>query len=175
MNRLFAVVLATLVLAVTGCASVTQDIKVQAESDPKVSISGYKSYAWLGAAAIVFDDAGRWEPPQYDVDAELKFYIDRELRKRGMTESSSNPDLAIAFAAGIDMDDFEFIKDPDSQLESLQNIPKGALVIALVDVRTGDPVWVGVAEGNLKENVDIKTSKERLNYAVTEMFKKLPK
>ena len=93
--------LVTLMVLLSGCATgVTKDIMVKTDSDPKANLAGYKSYAWLGSAAIVFDDKGRWEPPQFDADAEIKFLIDRELRNRGMTEDSANPDLVIAFAAG---------------------------------------------------------------------------
>lgn len=158
-----------------GCSTVTKDIKVSAESDPKVSFAGYKTYSWLGAAAIVFDEAGRWEPPKFDADTEIKFHIDKQLRARGMSESTSNPDLVVAFAAGIDMDNIEFVKNAETELETLKNIPKGALMVVMVDGNSGQPLWVGAAAADLQENVDIDTAKIRLEYAVTEMFKKLPK
>ena len=78
---------------IAGCMTVpTKDIKVDAQADPKANFSGYKSYAWLGSAAIVNDAFGQWEPPNFDADAEIKYLIDRELRKRGMSEDSANPD-----------------------------------------------------------------------------------
>jgi hypothetical protein len=91
-------------LFIAGCASsVTKDIMIDAQADPKVDFKGYATYTWLGSAAIVYDPDGKWEPPQFDADAEIKFLIDRELRKRGMSEDSVNPDMIVAFAAGIDM------------------------------------------------------------------------
>ena len=164
-----------LLLTLTGCSTLTKDIQISAEADPKVSFSGYKSYAWLGAAAIMFDEVGRWEPPAFDADSEIKFYIDRELRARGMVESTGTPDLIVAFAAGIDMDNIEYVKNTENQLETLENIPKGALMLILIDANSGIPIWVGTAAADLQENVDAETAKVRLNYAVTEMLKKLPK
>lgn len=175
MKRILFVVFSCVLMALVGCSTVTKDIEVSAESDPKISFSGYKTYTWLGAAAIVFDEAGRWEPPAYDADTEIKFLIDKQLRARGMSESTSNPDLVVAFAAGIDMDNIEFVKNSETELETLKNIPKGALMVILVDASTGQPIWVGAAAADLQENVDVATAKVRLEYAVKEMFKKLPK
>jgi hypothetical protein len=164
----------TLLFFISGCASsITKDIKVETDSDPKADLSGYKSYAWLGAAAIVFDEAGQWEPPQFDADAEIKFLIDRELRGHGMTEDSVNPDLVVAYAAGIDMDSMELKTDPESGLESLENIPAGALLVVLIDADTGLAIWAGVATANVQENPTPETTKERLDFAVSRMFSQL--
>ena len=175
MKRLIVVAFSMLLLMLTGCSTVTQDIQISAEADPKISFSGYKNYAWLGATGIMFDEAGRWRPPAFDADTEVKFNIDRELRARGMSESDTKPDLLVAFAAGIDMDNIEFVKNDKNELETLKNVPKGALLIVLVDAGSGLPIWVGAAAADIQEHVDSETAKLRLNYAVTEMFKKLPK
>ena len=167
--------MATLLLLLTGCAStVTDDIKVDADSDPKANLAGYKSYIWLGSASIVFDDEGQWEPPGFDADAEVKFLIDRELRKHGMAEDSVNPDLFVAFAAGIDMDTMELKTNPDDGLEVLENVPVGALTVILIDTETGFAVWAGVATAEIQENPTQETIKQRLDYAVSQMFARLP-
>ena len=159
-----------------GCASVpTKDIKIDSQADPKANFSGYKTYAWLGAAAIVNDPYGQWEPPPFDADAEIKFLIDRELRKRGMAEDSVNPDMIVAFAAGINMDALGVKTDPETKSKMLENVPQGGLAVVLVDADTGFAIWVGVATAELQESPDAQTVKGRLDYAVTQMFKKLPK
>ena len=167
--------LATLLLLISGCASsVTKDIMVETDSDPKANLSGYSSYAWLGSASIVFDDKGQWEPPQFDADAEIKFLIDRELREHGMTEDSVNPDLVIAYAAGIDMDSMDIKTDPESGLEALENAPIGALTVIMIDAETGLAIWAGVATADIQESPTAETIKQRLDYAVSQMFAKLP-
>ena len=164
------------VLLIGGCASsVTKDIMIDTEVDSKANLSGYKSYAWLGSAAIVFDEKGQWEPPQFDADAEIKFLIDRELRAHGMTEDSVTPDLIIAYAAGIDMDSMEIKTDPENDLEVLENVPVGALTVVLVDAETGLAIWAGVATAEIQENPTAETTKKRLDYAVSKMFEKLSK
>ena len=170
------IALAAALLLLSGCASnVTKDIMVETEANPKVSFDGYSSYTWLGSAAIVYDPEGQWEPPQFDMDAEIKFLIDRELRKHGMTETSSSPDLIVAFAAGIDMATMEIKTDPDSKLETLENVPMGALSVILIDAKTGFAIWGGVATAEVQQNPDQEIIKQRLDYAVSSMFKQLKK
>ncbi len=163
-------------LLVAGCASgVTKDIMVDTDVDPKANLKGYSTYTWLGSAAIVYDPEGKWEPPQFDADAEIKFLIDRELRKHGMTESSTNPDLIVAFAAGIDMSIMDIKIDPESELETLTNVPMGEFTVIPIDAGTGLAIWGGVATAEIQQNPEQDVIKKRLDYAVSSMFKQLPK
>lgn len=176
MNRNYALQFATAVMLLSSCASTpTKDIAVDAQADPKANFSGYKTYAWLGAAAIINDQYGQWEPPAFDADAEIKYLIDRELRKRGMSQNSADPDLKVAFAAGINMDALELKVDPEAKIMTLENVPRGGLVIALVDSESGFVIWLGVATADVLEHPDAKTVKARLDYVVTQLFLKLPK
>ncbi len=159
-----------------GCASVpTKDIRVETQADPKTNFGGYKTYAWLGSAAVVNDPYGQWKIPSFDAVAEIKYLIDRELRKRGMSESYVNPDLIVVFAAGVDMETLKLKVDPATKIDVLTNAPTGGLIVALVDSRSGFVNWAGVATAEVLKNPDTRTVKGRLDYAVTEMFKKLPK
>ena len=157
---------------IAGCASsVTKDIMVDTTADSKIDFKGYTTYAWLGSAAIVYDPDGKWEPPQFDADAEIKFLIDRELRSHGMTEDSINPDMIVAFAAGIDMASMEIDIDPNSDLIVLENVPMGALTVILIDANSGLAIWAGVATAEIQQSPDQDTIKKRLDFAVTGMFK----
>ncbi len=176
MNKFISVMLAISLLLVTACAMVkTDDIQIEADVDPKANFSGYKSYAWLGSAAILNDAEGRWEPPSFDADSEIKFLIDRELRKRGMSESSVQPDMIVAFALGVDMDALELKVDQESKIGRVENIPKGALVVVIVDSTSGYVIWMGEAMGNVQQQMTTEETKKRLDYAVTQMLSKLPR
>jgi len=176
MNRNYLPVFIIALMLIGGCASVpTKDIQVDAQFDPKANFSGYKTYAWLGAAAIINDPYGQWEPPQFDADAEIMFLIDRELRKRGMSETTAGPALVVAFAAGIDMEALGLKVDTKTKLDMLENVPQGGLVVVLVDSRSGFVIWIAVATAEVQESPDTQTIKGRLDHAVTQMFKKLPK
>jgi len=168
--------LSAVLLLLTGCvSSVTKDIIVEAEADPKANFKGYSTYTWLGSAAIVYDPEGKWEPPQFDADAEVKFLIDGQLRERGMVEDSVNADVIVAFAAGIDMNSMEIDIDPNSNLTTLENVPLGALTVILVDANTGFAIWGGIATAEIQDNPSQEAIRKRLEYAVSSMFKKLPK
>ncbi|MHC4169273.1 MAG: DUF4136 domain-containing protein [Planctomycetota bacterium] len=176
MNRNYTLLFASVAMLLAGCSTTpTKDIKVDAQANPKADLSGYKTYAWLGAAAILNDPYGQWEPPAFDADAEIKYLIDRELRKDGIWENSVDPDFLVAFAAGIDMDALELKVDPKSKMTNFENVPRGGLVIALVDSQSGFIIWLGVATADIQEQLDAKTVKARLDYAVTRLFRKLPK
>ncbi len=176
MNKNYVLPFVMVFVLLSGCASVpTKDIQVDAQADPKANFSGYKTYAWLGSAAIVNDAYGQWEPPQFDADAEIKYLMDRELRKRGMSENSADPDLIVAFAAGIDMDALGLKVDPETKMDMLANVPRGGLLVVLLDSDSGFVIWVGVATAEIQESPDTQTVKARLNYAVTQLLKKLPK
>ena len=73
MQKFYAALVAFLFLSITACTSpLVKDIEVDAEADPKANLAGYKTYAWLGSAAILYDPKGRWEPPQFDADADFR-------------------------------------------------------------------------------------------------------
>lgn len=158
-----------------GCSNVpVKDISIESEADPKVKFSGYKTYAWLGAAGIVHDPQGQWEPPQFDADAEITFLIDQAMRKRGMTEVTDNPDMLVAYALGVDMAALKVKHDPETKMPMLDNVPQGALIVTLVDPETEFVTWVSIATADLK-GLEPDMAKKRLKYVVKKMFKQLPK
>ena len=174
--RLVVLVVTLSLFMLSACATIpTGDIKIDADADKKVNFSGYKNYSWFAAAGILRDPEGKWEPPGFDADAEIKLLVDRELRKRGMTETSANPDFLVAYVVGIDMTALKLKENPDTQLTTLENIPKGGLILLLVDPQTASAIWAAVATAELNEEMDIETRKKRLDYAVTKMIKQLPK
>lgn len=164
------------IMILTACTTApTRDISVDAEADPKARFSGFKTYAWLASAQIVFDPEGQWEPRGVDIDAEVQYIINGELRKRGMSEVSSNPDMLVAYAAGVDMTTLGLKVSPESNEKMLENIPSAALVVALIDADTGYVIWVAEAVGEVQQQADQATVRARIEYAISEMFRLLPK
>lgn len=171
--RLFAL---AFFMLLTACSTApTRDITVDAEADPKAGISGFKTYAWLATAQIVNDPEGQWEPHNVDIDAEVQFIINSELRKRGIAEVSTNPDMLVAYAAGIDMTRLGLKVNPESQEKLIENIPGAALVVALIDADTGYVIWIAEAVGEVQQQADEATIRARIDYAIKEMFRLLPK
>ena len=175
-NRLaiFLVALASAVV-LNGCTNaLTSDINVDSQAAPGLEMTSYKTYTWLAAAQILNDPDGQWEPRGFDADAEIQFLIDRELRQHGATEVSANPDLFVAYIAGVDMEALELEDDPGSDLEMMKSSPQGALMILLIDANTGKAVWGAVATGEVEGRRSEEEARARLDYAVTQMLARLP-
>ena len=174
-RRRFRLLWVVALVCLGGCASVTKDIRVETEANANVDFSGYTTFAWLGAAGLLNDPRGTWAGPEFDMGSEVKFLIDRELREKGMTQVVASPSVAVAFALGIDMEALELVQDPSSEIELIENSPKGALVIVLLDPATRRPVFAGAAVADILDNPPKETVKKRLDYAVTQILKGVPR
>lgn len=175
MKRLALAIAISLSIAVSGCATFPKDdIEIATEADPKTNFSGYKTYAWLGAAAILNDPEGKWEPPGFDADAFIMEVVNRELNKRGMTETSAYPDMLIAYALGVDTAMMKFQEDSQADVSVLENVPSGALVMVMMDPETEFVTWAGVAVAELQNQGDDVT-KQRIDWTITQMLKQMPK
>ena len=177
MKKYYLVFLSAMLLLLFGCASVTRDIRVGAEAAPNVSLHHkYKTYDWLGTPGTVAlnDPNNTWQPPNINISGDIKFLIDRELCRNGIHSTSGTPDLAVTFFVGVDMENQVLQLDPDTKMELTKNIPKAALVVALIEVDSGHIIWLGVADADVQENVTDEVVRQRLDYAVREMFKLLP-
>jgi PBP1b-binding outer membrane lipoprotein LpoB len=173
-NKLILAIISALFI-LTGCSSIpTDDITVEADSAPGFNLASYKTYYWLGSISAISDSYGQWKPPGFDTDVEIQRLIAQELGVKGLTETESNPDVFAIFLAGINMDALEGKIDSKLKSITISNIPKGALMIGLVDSKTEELVWAGVAQAEIQEDIPAETVKKRLDYAVSEIFKKLP-
>ncbi|MDT8282060.1 MAG: DUF4136 domain-containing protein [Gammaproteobacteria bacterium] len=157
-------------LLISSCATLTSDIVIESHFASEVNFNNYKSYSWAGSSKIVFDPIGQWKQPTLDTEDEVKLNISRELHDKGLIEVHNKPDLLVAFSAGIDITYLELIENPDSKEKILTNVPKAALVIALVDANTGYTVWMGTAEGDMQQQQNIENIRARIKYAVSEIF-----
>lgn len=168
---LFSIACLTAAFALASCATLTSDIEVETHADPDINYGAYRTYAWAGSAEVVFDPIGQWEQPTLDTDEEVRFIVNRELRARNINQVESNPDLFVAFAAGVDTTTLELKEDPNSDESALANVPKAALLIALVDAKTGYMVWLGYATADVQEQQTLENIRARIDYAVSEIFK----
>jgi len=175
MKMLNVAVLAVALILMSGCASITSDIVIDAKTADSANLNSYKTYAWLGEGALLRDPENKWQPPKMDLAGDIKYLIDRELRKRNIYSSVTEPELAVVFFMGVDMKAMKLKTDPKTKTEMMENVPGAALVIALIDTKTKFVVWMGKATAELHENPSNEMVRERLDYAVTQMMKKMPR
>jgi hypothetical protein len=171
-GTLLAAGIAAVVLS--GCAAQFKDIEVRTEADPDVNLSTYSTYMWAAEAAVIRDPEGKWNPGNIDIGAEIVFLANRELRNRGYSEVVSDPGLLAIYAVGIDMMSLNVTFDEEDRAR-FEEVPKGGVAVVLADAETRNAVWVGSAVAELLEEPDEELSKKRVDYAITQMFKSLPR
>ena len=158
-----------------GCTSFpTHDIVIDVEKNPRVELTGYKTFAWMPATTVLNEPEGKWQPIDYDLIKEVEFLITRELRKRHISEVSSNSDLLVTYFIGVDMAAVKIKEARRDEMRLLQKVPKGALFVVLIDPGTGHVVWASRAKAELKF-LEEKLAKQRIDYVVTNMFKHMDK
>jgi len=173
MNAFFKTIVVLTTLSLGACATLTSDIEVETQIAADTDFSSYRTYAWAGSAEVVFDPVGQWEQPTLDTDEEVRFVINRELRARDMIQVDTDPDLLVAFAAGVDTTALDWKDNPENEEPVLTSVPKAALVVAMVDAKTGYIIWLGYATGEAQEQLSIEKIRSRIDYAVSEIFKPL--
>jgi len=179
MKNLNFVLMALIGLMITACANMggtpTSDIHINTKSDQQFNVKNVKSYAWFGTVGVLRDTEGNWVPPEFDADSELRFLVNRELRKHGMSETANKPDVVVSFVLAVNMDNMKMGKDdPNSNHFNLENVPNGALVVLLAEPESQKVLWTGVATAEKQTNATTEIQKKRLDYVVTEMLDKLP-
>jgi predicted small secreted protein len=178
-GRLVAVSLAlAIALPLAACATDKgAGIKVKTLVDPKANISGYKSYAWAEQDNALKDPNQAWVPLNFDINQELQFLTDQELRQRGFQFAAENaePDLYASFLVVVNMEaQAEAIKKRYGETADLKNLHEGGLVIALIDPETDRAVWAGTATGQVKTDRTDAQAKELLTEAVHKIFETFP-
>lgn len=167
----FAIVL----FLVSACSHFPKDdISFRSDSDPKINIAEYKTFSWLAAAMVVNDPYGLWEPGQLNADAEVQFALNKGLRDKGFTETATEPDFVVLYAAGINMEALELKPDSEFGKNVVLNVPKAALSVILIDAKTEQPIWLGTATAELKQAVETSVAKQRIHYAVEGILKNMP-
>ncbi len=162
-------------LVAASCALVTKDIRVEGAHDPKVNFGALKTYTFVGGIGALFDPHGQWAPNELDIASEISWLVDREMRARNFTAVTENPDVLVAFAVAVDMEALVANYDKDKSIWFLENVPTGALFVALLDPVTAEAIWIGVAAAEVLEDPDQETVKKRLDYGMKEIFRTLPK
>ena len=152
---------------VVACSSVTKDISVESELGPNPDFSRYQTYDWTNLTTVLNDPEGRWSAPGFNAVGYVIAQVDTALQQRGLTRSDTDPDLLASIGTGINMEYVDSAK--------AATIPKGALVLVLVDNASGNLAWMGTATGNIQEDLDDDTVRKRLAHAVSQMMKQMPK
>ncbi len=161
--------------ALPGCASKFNDITIDTErlAEYESELSSRSTYAWAASAAVVNDPQGRWTPPDLDIGAEIRFLISREMRRVGFTEVVENPDVLLIYAVGVDMESLGVVVRGEDT-GKIVDLPSGGIVVGLTDPGTMEVLWAGAAEGQIRAEGDSELARQRLDHAISKMFRRYP-
>jgi hypothetical protein len=164
----------------SGCAS---GPSVRADSDPSANLSSYKTFAFLDKLTTDKSTYGTL------LTSRLKASTQRELERRGLTQTTTNPQLLVNFNVNV-----ENRADVEStptmgfygyragmygtwagypQDVHTTHYQEGTLAIDLVDAAKQQLVWQGVAEGRINKSV-IEDPAAAIDQAVDDIFTKYP-
>ena len=168
--------LAALLAGACASSPSTADIQIHTAADSKAKLGSYKSFAWYASDAMLHDRTGVWVPKDVDTQSEVEFLVDKGLREHGLTVAQDRPDLFVSLLIVADVQDVQEIKSKrGEQLSSFDPVGQGALLVELIDAETGKTVWLGGAEGDVRQSRSVEESKQRLAYAVDKIFSQLPR
>jgi len=165
-------------ILLTSLAAYAQKITV--EYDKSLDFSKFKTYA-----IDPVDNA-----PRPMLRLAIQAAVQDDLTKRGLTKVDTNPDLYVQMYGAIDTDFTAHYHDPiyGGGIPPLNSkytvwysipgtvitvvIPKGQLVVDLVDARQKRLIWRGMANQKLSDDRDELL--DQVNTAVEKMFRQYP-
>ncbi|MCH2110916.1 MAG: DUF4136 domain-containing protein [Polyangiaceae bacterium] len=175
--RLLVLIAVCLSLQAVACAKVDySDIQTQAKVDPDADLSRLKSFAWLGGMSVLEDPQGYWVESGLDLNEEVQGFIKNELRKKGFTETLNSPDAFVSFLIVNEVHELlELQRSRGSQMPTLVGIGQGALLIELVDAKSGRTLWIGAAVADTQSNRSESAVRARIEHAVKSIFEEMPR
>lgn len=155
-------------------ASAAGAVEVHVDFDPAVDFSRYRSIGWLEGTAAA------------DPTLERKVHasIERELIPNGLREIREAPDLLLVTHAAlesertVDVTAFEYWqnysgwKRPLAVSRDEYAIPRGMLIVDMIDAATGKLIWRGVATGNVAKKREKRD--EKLDESMAKLFRSFP-
>jgi hypothetical protein len=171
-----------LIVALVLACTAADAQKITVEYDKAMDFSKYKTYA--------IDPTGQDNAARPMLRLMIQAAVQDDLGKRGLTKVDSNPDLYVQMYGAIDTDYTAHYHDPyygggippsnsrymvwhtiPGTVTSV-TIPKGTLMIDLLDANKKELVWRGIAKQKLSDSRDKLL--DQVNTAVEKMFAQYP-
>ena len=149
----------SLVAAVVFCFSPLGAAQQTIDYSKGVDFSQYKSYNWTKGVPA----------KNPTIETSIRDAIDTELKGKGFTRSSDDPDLHIASYASAKE---EKLENWPSLMQPITVDRVGSLVVDLTDARSGRIVWRGVAHKILAAKT--QHIAKQVDKAVKKLFRKFP-
>lgn len=169
----------SLVVMMVACASVSTTY----DYDKTADFSKYKTYGWAPHVSEL-------KVNQLDKDR-VTAAIDREMKSRGYTESSSNPDLLIDLHTKVQQEEsatattmgpgmgyggwgYGFGGGFSTTTVDIDKYNEGTLFINVIDNAQQKIIWQGRGTKTLSENIAPDKKEANINNAVAAIYEKYP-
>ena len=168
----------SLILVVAGSVS---GQKVKVDYNKAVNFQNIKTYSW---------DRGMQARNPY-IDQLIIENVERELAARGLRKTDGEADVLVVYAAAVGIDMSISYGGRGNAAGAPQQtgiptadrswaVPKGSLAVTMVDSKSKNPIWSGVATDSLPDDPssdiqkDAKKMEKPISRSIEKMFKKYP-
>jgi hypothetical protein len=167
-------IIIVLLFTLTAC-----EVHVKNVYDKTVDFSEYKTFCWMNGCEFDFDGPGYFKDSL--VRKNLKAAIISELKEKGLTIDTDNPDLLIGFTVALTDEQAIIFNRPEESQFNIQplehereiiNYLKGSIIIGMADKKQSRMVWESQAIGYLERRPEF--TPEDIQKGIKKVFKNYP-
>ncbi len=168
-------------MLLTSCSRQANVVTIDAEQRPDANFKSYKSYTWASQVDNKLDP-GFYFLNDLELKDRIRNAVAGELEGRGYTMNRQSPDLLVNFRVFDKATKIETTTDygdgyygngeitgPDGM--KTIDVAAGSIVLNLVDKKSGQVVWRGLASGLTNAN-GFDRGQNNIKEAVNLMFEK---
>jgi hypothetical protein len=143
---------------------------VSYDYDKSVNFAALKTYAWA---------------PDGNIQDELTHKriiaaVDAQLAAKGLrrVEAGATPDVVVVYKAGVrqelEVNGYGAYRLNRWNSARVEQVPVGALMVQMLNAKTKDVVWRGIATKDLDVNASPEKREKNINKAAEKLFKNYP-
>ena len=162
-----------------GCSSISTNFDYDREAD----FQSYKTFAWVPQQTTAIGDAKQAQQTNTLLDKRIRNAVNAKLESQGMSIDTENPDLLIAYHTGIDqkinVTDWgysypRYYGGWGGGNVDVTSYEEGTLIVDLIDYKTKQLVWRGVASKALETNPTPEQMDKNMQAVIDALFSKYP-
>jgi hypothetical protein len=170
MKSLSSFTIVSLFAFAVGCSSVS----VFHDYDREANFASLKTFSWMEGPRATARNA--------IMDKRIKNAVNSRLQAKAYQENSSQPDFLLAYHTNVkerlDVQDWGYVYGPRGRFwgrdVTVTKYKEGTLVLDIVDARSKQLIWRGVAQGALPNNPDPQKIDKVVNESVQKLLEKFP-
>jgi len=174
--RPLVVLMAALVVAGTGCSSIT----VNHDFDSTANFGMYKTYGWLLEPVAAVGDARAAQQMNTLLDKRIRTAVDQQLAAKGMMLVTEDPDAQVVYHLGIDKEidvqswGYTYPRYPYGAWHGgrvdVYEYNVGTLIVDIIDAKSDQLIWRGTATKVIDESATAGEREANLNEVIAKIL-----